>query len=84
MIFKDKGTAWAECEKLGEAAVQANLDAGFYGMTSALPRQWLLEKAAARRVKKDRWTRWGAIFAAIAALTGILSNLRALIEYFSK
>lgn len=53
MILNDKESVWAECEKLGETAVQAKIDAGEFGAHTALPRQWLSEKQEKRRLEKE-------------------------------
>ena len=48
MILNDKNSVFAECEKLGEAAVRAMVDAESFGNHSAFHRQWLIEKADER------------------------------------
>lgn len=53
MILNDKESVFAECEKLGEACIRAAVDANSYGINSALPRQWLLEKAEERRSQME-------------------------------
>lgn len=53
MIVNDKESVWAECEKLGEIAVQAKIDAGEFGGHTAFPRQWLSEKYEKRRMEKE-------------------------------
>ena len=53
MIINDKDSVFAECEKLGEAAVRAMIDAGNFGGNSTFPRQWLLEKADDRLRRRE-------------------------------
>ena len=53
MILNDKDTVFAECEKLGEAAVRAMVDAGSFGGHSAFHRQWLLEKSDERLSQRE-------------------------------
>ena len=50
MILDDKVSVWAECEKLGEIAVQAKIDAGEFGEHTAFPRQWFSERYEKRRL----------------------------------
>ncbi len=53
MILNDKNNVYAECEKLGESAVRAMVEAGQFGGHSAFHRQWLLEKADERLRQKE-------------------------------
>ena len=42
MEVNNRDSVWAECEKLGEAAVRARIDSGAFGAQSLLPREWLI------------------------------------------
>lgn len=53
MDLNNNESVWAECEKLGEPAVQARLVNGDFGEHSTLPQQWLLECQAERRAAKE-------------------------------
>ena len=48
MILDDKNAVFAECEKLGEIAVRAKLEAGNFGRFSAFHLEWLHQKAEDR------------------------------------
>jgi len=53
MILNDQQTVYADCEKAGETAIRALVDAGNFGGHSAFYRQWLLEKADERRRQQE-------------------------------